>query len=415
MVWAFVHIKRLAKHDSFLPDDESNSQGFLANLPMEEDFGVLLLRVGIASLEATGLKGWGNEVAPISMPVKHGKTRLTLPAAAGTVRIGRMDVSDVQYGTYASRPPTSAFTSALAGPSRLTDEKVSRGRKNEKQYRLGFNNEVRNIDAGVTDGAAQGRSGYTPWWRWLKEFYAYLATLLGVLKGLILFLLDRARGRVHISESIRKGTSGQSTSANDRAREQDDDLLDALHRETRRWKEKTLYQRFLRGEDISDDEDEDEVRDTLSESSDVDPNVNSDEEDAEWDEDARQAEAVALFTDLMRNGGTSSLTRPGDDGSGGEMVLAHLMHGGGGSPSAPLTRWQWNALLQTGGVPLRRRWLGDDASFSGEENEDMRALSTVALADEDVDSELLKRFENACVICTSEKRDVICWPCRCVV
>ena len=38
------------------------------NLPYEEDFIIILLRVGVASLEAAGLRGWTNEVAPIQRP-----------------------------------------------------------------------------------------------------------------------------------------------------------------------------------------------------------------------------------------------------------------------------------------------------------------------------------------------------------
>ncbi|KAF8888196.1 hypothetical protein CPB85DRAFT_1334718 [Mucidula mucida] len=37
----------------------------------DEDFGVLLLRVGTATLEATGLRGWGNEVAGVVAPQRQ--------------------------------------------------------------------------------------------------------------------------------------------------------------------------------------------------------------------------------------------------------------------------------------------------------------------------------------------------------
>ncbi len=157
-----------------------------------------------------GLEDGGNEVAPIALPgkaIKERKSRITtgpLPTY-GTVRIGRMDASDVGYGAYMPRP--SASGSASAGPLQIVDQSTGLRRRNgnnmrpRKQVRHGFNNEVRNIDLGNAEVAAHDRPGYTSFWRWLKEVYAYLVALWSVLKGLVMFLLDRGtRPCAHIGE-----------------------------------------------------------------------------------------------------------------------------------------------------------------------------------------------------------------------
>ena len=381
-------------------------------MPLDEDFGVLLLRVGIASLEATGLRGWGNEVAPIALPgkaIKERKSRITsgpLPTY-GSVRIGRMDVSEVGYGAYMPRP--SASGSASAGPLQIGDQGTGLRRRKgsdmrpRKQVRHGFNNEVRNIDLGNAEVAAQDRPGYTPFWRWLKEVYAYSVALWSVLKGLVMFLLDRARGRVRISESMRKGTRGPLLTRETGIERDDAQDVDAgiSREERRRRKDKALYQRFLRGEDISDDDD-DHVEDTEGTLSEDDETANSDDDQID-DDDERQAEAITLFADLLQNRSID-----GEDTGAGEMVLAHLAHGGGPS-TGPLTRRGWNALFQPGGLVGRRR-SENEAFDSDDSGENQIRNSRMSIFDDEPGAE--QRFENVCVICTNEKRDVICWPCR---
>jgi hypothetical protein len=84
--------------------DETTRPGFFAQLAYEEDIGLLLLREGTASLDATGLRGWNNEVAPIALHVKAGNRNHTRGNKSssqtyGVVRMGRIDVAEVQYGS----------------------------------------------------------------------------------------------------------------------------------------------------------------------------------------------------------------------------------------------------------------------------------------------------------------------------
>jgi hypothetical protein len=374
--------------------------------------------VGIASLEATGLKGWGNEVAPIPLPVKIRKGRRSIGSSTaspthGIVRMGRTGVSDVRYGTAASSSagPSSLRPPRNRGDHTLPESSESRrlrrgmggggGASTNPHYRRGFNNEVRTVDLGNTEAAAAARGSGVQWWRWLREFYVYLATLWGVLRGLVVFLLERARGRVRISESVRKGRREPvARQEGEKARGADVDVAPLEDQEGR---DRALYERFLRGEDISDDDEEH----ALSESDDV--RAESDEESEEpEDEEEREAEAITLFADFLRNGGAST-SAVGSAGGHGEMVLAHLVHGTEGRFSGPLTRRRWNALVrQEGGAGERRLWDGED----GEDEAWDVPSGTQTIFDPDSDTE--KSFVDACVICTSEKRDIICWPCRCV-
>ncbi|KAF8969568.1 hypothetical protein BDZ97DRAFT_1653538 [Flammula alnicola] len=404
-------------------DDETNSPGFFQSLPFEEDFGVLLLRVGIASLEATGLRGWGNEVAPIQLPAKAQKrvrpgrrgvlaaetaTQAVGQTTYGIVRMGRLGVGEVHCGSSSRRR-----------------RRVAAGNQRQQQkHRRGFQNEVRTVDLGNADGS--GRRNGAHWSRWLKELGAYLAAVWGVLKGVVMFLLERARGRLRMRENTIKGGSARNSQdlhEEDKEKVTEDDVSEG---EKKKRREKVLYQRFLRGEDISDDEDED-AEESLTSSEDIDESDDGheDEEEREAEEEG-EAEAVQLFTDLLRSGGhessTSSTNRGNGIGSGsGEMALAHLMHGSIGISRGPLTRRRWNALVRQEG-DVGRRQFQNELSYDDDDDDDGWDVPSATRTNfdpygterRDTETDGQERFRPACVICTSEARDIICWPCRCL-
>ena len=218
-------------------DDEANQLGFFQSLPFDEDFGVLLLRVGIASLEATGLRGWGNEVAPIQLPLRiRSRKRCGTPSGAlgdpdgaqprttyGVVKMGRVGVGEVRYGSTTSpgssggsdRASTStAFSFSRIGRTTsvgvfrdLTISGRSRRRRGEGPTQIrGLSNEVRTVDLGISEPSGLGSGGGGgPWWRWLRELGAFVAALWGVFKGMVMFLLDRARGRMSVRDEMAKG------------------------------------------------------------------------------------------------------------------------------------------------------------------------------------------------------------------
>ena len=404
-------------------NDDETATGFFQSLPFEEDFGVLLLRVGTASLEATGLRGWGNEVAPINrprvLPYKTGTARGVGPADAGTygrVRMGRLAVGDVLQGSPRSASGLNVYQDFSGAQRRKPVPSTLEKR--------GLNNDVRTVDLGNAespDGEGQNMGG--PWKRWFGAVRLFLATVWGVMKGLVVFLLERARGRVRVREraAARKGEIMlRSRRTPERQNGEEGEESESLVEEKRLAKEKEVYQRFLRGEEISDDEDE-EDRGSLDLSEDDDDEDTEPflEEDGEGE--GRESEAVELFTDLLRNGSgvpstpqASTSRTPGS----GEMVLAHLMHGSGGASPGPLTRRRWTALMQHD-EPMAGRRPGGRPDLNVFDSEQWEPVRGQSIFDSSLDRDAEERdkqkgLQHVCVICTTESREIICWPCRCV-
>ncbi|KAF9032860.1 hypothetical protein BDZ89DRAFT_1232998 [Hymenopellis radicata] len=170
----------------------SRPLGLNAGGDWEEDFGVLLLRVGTATLEATGLRGWGNEVAGVVAP--HRQSALVL---------GRNGV--------------------------LTN--TTRRRRETR----GWTNEVKQIEIPTPDSnVVVGITGVVGISRgWLRETIRWA----------------RAAGRVSLGAGLavmgRKGSvldqrEAPPPQASHREQEQDEDHV---------------YQRFLRGEDEGSEDD----------------------------------------------------------------------------------------------------------------------------------------------------------------
>ncbi|PPR02057.1 hypothetical protein CVT24_011156 [Panaeolus cyanescens] len=510
----------------------SRVRSFLMSLPLHEDFGVLLLRLGTASLEATGLRGWGNEVAPIRMPIGHMRRlhtaarlfeRQETAPEYGTVRMGRVAVGDVQPG-YRYEPTDDNSRRIIAIPQYQFGEngQIIRARQSSAVatgpylssfasgtsirrtpvQTTGFMNEVRTIEVGgegsdnppsdydsseVYDDPARrarrtamrraGRGSRQatrraggPWRRWLRALWPFVLALWGVARGLmrwfIYTLLERARragrgnadrpnhGALVVPSDVGAGQSrddnkvpaGRSRSVGAWGAQLE--LMDDEMREVRRkMEEKEVYMKFLRGEDISDDE---EYRDEdLQEEEDDDgeDDGTGDEEEGEGDDvmeyENGEEEAFRLFTDILRHGAEetwregsvpldnapstpsssrvkSSPRSSNGDVSNGEMVLAHLMHSYSPpnqsqfSSPGPLTRKRWNALVDstsgarnsrtTDVIPRHRRPQPDyvfESISDTEEPLDLGHPKVVA--------------RSMCVICMGSARDIICWPCRYVV
>jgi hypothetical protein len=133
-----------------------------------------------------------------------------------------------------------------------------------------------------------------------------------------------------------------------------------------------------------------------------------------------------LFTDLLRNTGghydaSISSSPMNSKHQSGEMVLAHLLHGSTGALPGPLTRRRWNALIRNEDhLGRRSRSYNQDEFEEDEEDEFFEARvarRTIFDSGRDPDAEMEKRHHgahNLCVICTTEGRDIICWPCRCL-
>jgi hypothetical protein len=300
---------------AFVDGDETTSPGFFEQLPYEEDFGTLLLRIGTASLEATGLRGWNNEVAPIPLPVKSRNRNCARGKSQtyGVVRMGRIDVAEVQYGSGAyGTASTSRVASSSISFNPYEDLSILRRRRTkssetQQRQQRGLFNEVRTIDLGVTN-TAEPPWTISGWWRHIKQSWPFFIALWDVLTGLVFLLWDKARSRGrshHQGDRAGKPSTMIRTSAEGHRREEDDDSADDTQRMVR---EKEVYSRFLRGEEISDDEHDDDFN-SLFEDEDSRRGFEDDDDDDEEEEEEEeeegengQDEAVRLFSDLLRNG-----------------------------------------------------------------------------------------------------------------
>lgn len=145
-----------------------------------------------------------------------------------------------------------------------------------------------------------------------------------------------------------------------------------------------LYSRFLHGDQIPDDSDEEYEPAADGETSDASIPDNDNDEDGGTD-------ALNLYSDL-------ATTQDGvPSAPGPQVLLAHLS-----SPSSgALTRRRYSRLLRQDS-PAEDGW---DVFVE----QRRQSMSTQAASSSwDADS------RRNCVICTVEARSIVCWPCRCL-
>lgn len=319
----------------------------------DEDFAVALLRLGTASLEATSVAGLGNEVGVVNVgglyrPRKMNKAMRSSPDE-GTIELRRSQT-------------------VLAMPARS---------RADRQPRSGFANEIKHVKAS---------SGEGDWWidgAWLRELMRFHLSLWAVVKGswkLTKWMLwyrwhgPLQPGDTSIKES---GATGSTTSSNFVPDEDED----------------ALYRRFLRGEAVSDDEDEYELPGTSNlgsmSGSAASSLLPSDAEEEADEAEPGGAETFNLYADLMGNAPSSSAP----------LLLAHMT-----TPS-PLTRRKYRTLV-SGTSERASDEIVDAWSQFVSERRAASPLSGRMLQDDSMAS------THYCVICTAEPREVICWPCR---
>ncbi|KAI0076423.1 hypothetical protein K474DRAFT_1597913 [Panus rudis PR-1116 ss-1] len=168
----------------------------------DEDFNIVLLRLGTASLEATSVAGWGNEVGGVGAASVLSALARTRPEDGGVVELGRAGVISLK-------------------PS-VTGEQVKRG----------FANEITRVKAGSTNSDYWLDSVVNATWR--REALRFGKAVWSVLKGLWRLVTFRRSPALPESTDVQPGTP-------------EEDVDDS---------EQDVYERFLRGDMVSDDEDD---------------------------------------------------------------------------------------------------------------------------------------------------------------
>jgi hypothetical protein len=307
----------------------------------DDDFSSVLLRLGIVSLEATSVTGLGNEVSGISL-TEHSEAAVKHQVQYGEVEMNCAGVSSITHATEGQE-----------------------GRRTRKE---GFSNEIRRFRVGPSSQSDPMMD--TTWFTECKRFgYAVARFGLGcgrmmgrILRGQPILLLPPAP---YSGQNQRLGVQSGSAS-------QEGETEDTIP------PQQDIYERFLSGEVLSDDDEE------FSPSSDLVRRHDDDDDGTGSDTPDEEVDTLALYNDLSATTSSSATA---------SLLLAHMTDT---SPS-PLTRRRYRNLVS--GQP----------DVAGHEKSAREAF---------VDGKIGKRRDASnesprnCVICTVEERQIICWPCR---
>ncbi|OCH92079.1 hypothetical protein OBBRIDRAFT_791595 [Obba rivulosa] len=319
----------------------------------DEDFGVALIRLGAASLEATSVAGLGNEVASV-----------TSTNASDLVRFGR----DLYHG--------SLELDGAGVVSMTLPEDPSRKRA---QRRLGFANEITNVKVHALNVDTWMDS--IVYLRWYKELWNFVLSGWAALKRLIHALWTSLRGVCRpatVSPAENDPRIGSSDLTGDRDEEQSD----------------IVYERFLRGDTLSDD-DEDFVPSSGTGPAPGSPTSTSDDEVSD-EETAESSEAIQLYADLSTDT-TASSSAP--------LLLAHMVD----TSTSPLTRLRYRKLVH---APAGLQEVDDWQAFVQSRREAKSAAGTPDGWDEPRRNCVVCTVEPREIICWPCRCLALCNDCR---
>ena len=310
----------------------------------EEDFSVALFRLGTASMEATSVAGFGNESGYILQPPGD-VTRAPLQPDTSSVEITRAGVVAVVHG------------------------------KSARPHR-GFANEVKHVKVS---------SQHPDTWAdaivnaaWGKGLVHFLLSVWRVASGAARFLWAALRRRAK-----RKRFDADVATEDDAGPSYAETPREDVDAEA----EEDAYARFLRGDDLS--EGEDEVDFEPGGSPPGTPSATSDDEDEPDADGERTSDALVLYADLADAAGGSTAV---------PLLLAHMTD----AAASPLTRRRYSRIAALGGSGGQPQ-IGDWGAFVRERRDAKRGV---------VEDEVRAESRRVCVVCTVEPREIICWPCR---
>ncbi|KAH7889487.1 hypothetical protein F5I97DRAFT_1994880 [Phlebopus sp. FC_14] len=310
----------------------------------DEDFSIALLRIGTASLEASSVAGLGNEVGTIGAPTPSSMAQTEY----GTVELNRFGVASINH--------------ALEGYGR------------KRRTKKGFLNEIKSVKATSTEGELWLDMN---WYRELARFGIGVALCI---KGLWLFLWSIVSGR---------------SRPQDQPSTEDREGIDPQVVERR--EEQEVYNRFVRGEQVSDDEYDEYKPARASRSNSISSSSSRSRSESAEEEDSPEngVETVGLYADL-------SYTVPSTSAF---LLLAHMVD----ESSSPMTRRRFDRLIS--GASSQ----SVDGNNRDEWPESVRACrSTSGSLCHAGTEDILSDARRNCVICMIEPRQIICWPCRCL-
>ncbi|KDQ61231.1 hypothetical protein JAAARDRAFT_32233 [Jaapia argillacea MUCL 33604] len=334
----------------------------------DEDFSVALLRLGTASLEATSVAGLGNEVGGVSV----GDSLISLQQHLSSSPTPTSSKDHTEYGQVEMNRSGVASISHTTTITTTTKGKILKLRLVRKK---GFGNEVRNVKVSSGQGELWVDSA------WIRGWTRFGWGVWVICRGFGRLVWGVIRGRGIWRERVLREYEEEVRSVDDEGVEEEEG-------EGSEEGEGDSYERFLRGDVISDDEEDfspfHQTRTGLSSSSVSD----SDDDDGEG-----AGETGSLYADLS----TSTPSTPA-----APLLLAHMTD----TSSSPLTRRRYTWLV--GGGQERER------EKDGWEDVVRERRSSGSRRGEKDGSDGTSESRRNCVVCTVEPRQIICWPCRCL-
>ncbi|KAG0701752.1 hypothetical protein DFH29DRAFT_982593 [Suillus ampliporus] len=272
--------------------------------------------------------------------------------------------------------------SKLRGVECIGPRKPSRGRRcssiKYRRFKKGFANEIKTVRVTSTGGDI-----------WLDMVWCRELARLGVGvvrcgRGLIMKFWNvlRRRSRRPPNFPPRRVAVRSETAKNER--NQDLDTEDD---------EEELYERFMRGELMHEDEDDEDLEYQWPLLAPTSSRSEHGDEDNEEESQQDANETVSLFSDL--SSAPSAVTSA-------SVLLAHMTD----NSSSPMTRQRFQHLMS---APSQRSnsLLSDWTDVAATR----RSSSSGTGMHDDSQNEARRN----CVICTVEPRQIICWPCRWVI
>lgn len=342
----------------------------------EEDFGVVLLRLGKACVEITAMEGLGNEVGTVNLSPSKPRPRSRFSALA------------VPPATEYGEVSLSRAGATLVSHTRLM-ARTQEGQVRVRSRKDGFENEVRAVRAGrksnsrVGSGADGVTTRFWVYWGLRREVGRLGREWVGAFGRIARKVWGRVMGAAFGDGSPRRYTRARGEDA------QDTTPVSVDGSDEEEIFEDEDYGRFLAGEMLSDDEDEEYVP-----RGSVPPDFSSSEDEEGPTEPG--SETAGLYADLSSSTGITP------------HLLAHVTSEGG----SPLTRRRYQSVVFPPTTDIvhaaRESTVEVEDRNWNEFVDDMRVAAGPPRDDSDDER---RRY---CVICTVEERQIICWPCRLV-
>lgn len=354
--------------------------GHSSNFPRrDDDFVLAVIRYGAATLESTAMKGLNNEVAGLSQPSSTWvELRPSSNSSHAAIMASNPDFPDMPQAVYTSNPLANEVQTIKA----VTDSPMELGISESPT----LTKEIKRFARALV-------------LLWQLFIVAPLADKLGVSKlsagnGRLPKTLRWLGVRPPQSQAKRAGVAQELRSlfdAKTRKRvgvtpKDDDDVDDLDYAPSDTTSDES-------GGTSSEDDDE-------SESSDQDYDLHA---DSRRSREVSPAFSEADVTDLLQEGDYRDLT---------PMLIAHMQAGNGSN--SPMTRQRYRSLMPgtfaqstsetalTTAIAIRRRKGTSPVPPIG------------STTQRDVWDDSTFQTSSLCVVCCTEQRSIVLWPCRCL-